>query len=679
MGAIEEWFGRQSLSKSRSRWIIYIVCAAILSVPVAIWLRSVLQARGIRVEPFSVSQNFAKKELSGEGVAELLVAKLNEAYAKVNSRHYVQSLNDDIADEIKIEIPETGTTFGDLNRYMRDLLGHETHIIGVVYESGEDLTIDVVVGTKTCQAARPSASGEKPDLDVMMEELSKCILAETQPYLGAIYQAKLDAGTADDTKNEADKKANDAYQEKVRSGSVRPSSPGPEQAREVLVSADALAADTNKQDSEIKARAVYESLTHSIDPVERAWAYAALGDGIAKSSRDKDGAAIEYGITMLHRAAAILPNFAIAQADIATHEASLGHDEAAVAAQMSYSAMLQHGSAADLSESSIAELSSSASSRLDLYVGNFQAVAQDFSGADCFDPDDSCADEIVAVIGTHDTLLARKFLARRQRPLSWSDALPLQSACDGQGFLDNDARWNFNNALFAFRLAIAEENWPEVLKEADGARASYSSDPNCKLAWRVQIDRYAAIAEAKMGYHWSAEKLVRATPSDCYQCMIARARVYAADGKLGAAQFWLKSAVASGTRLPFALQTWGEVLLEDAHRKGGDSRKEIDTAIKKFSDALMRNPHFADAEERWGEGLMALNRSDLALAEFQEADEFAPNWGRLHLKWGEALYYSGHRDSARAQFATAQVLYLPATERDELQWELRKHAGGQHN
>jgi len=90
---------------------------------------------------------------------------------------------------------------------------------------------------------------------------------------------------------------------------------------------------------------------------------------------------------------------------------------------------------------------------------------------------------------------------------------------------------------------------------------------------------------------------------------------------------------------------------------------DYDGAIKRFSLAHQKGPHFADPLEIWGEALMAKNRSDLATTKFEEAARYAPNWGRLHLNWAEALVYSGRRDEARKQFQIARGLELSAPER----------------
>ena len=154
-----------------------------------------------------------------------------------------------------------------------------------------------------------------------------------------------------------------------------------------------------------------------------------------------------------------------------------------------------------------------------------------------------------------------------------------------------------------------------------------------------------------------AEKHITATPADCYDCLIARARIAEVQGQHGRADYWFARAIDGQKSIPFAYAYWGQALLE---------RGNPDGAIAKFTLASQKGPHFADPLELWGEALMKKNRSDLALAKFEDAEKYAPNWGRLHLEWGEALGYAGKKNEAQKQYALAAGLDLSSANKAEL-------------
>jgi tetratricopeptide (TPR) repeat protein len=166
-----------------------------------------------------------------------------------------------------------------------------------------------------------------------------------------------------------------------------------------------------------------------------------------------------------------------------------------------------------------------------------------------------------------------------------------------------------------------------------------------------------AYAEANLGDFRAAEGLIAQTPSDCYRCLVTRARIAELERQPARADWWFARAIAQQPSIPFAYSDWGAALL---------ARGKLDEAIQKFETAHEKGPHFADPLEMWGEALLAKNRSDLALAKFGEAAKYAPNWGRLHLKWGEALRWSGDKAGAAKQFAIAAKLDLTPSEKSEL-------------
>jgi tetratricopeptide (TPR) repeat protein len=205
--------------------------------------------------------------------------------------------------------------------------------------------------------------------------------------------------------------------------------------------------------------------------------------------------------------------------------------------------------------------------------------------------------------------------------------------------------------IFAFE---ALEDWPALARLWAGFTA--------EVVERARINSPAAfgadaLAKAHLGDMAGAEALIAATPADCDDCLVARAKLAEMQGEHARADWWFARDVARTPSIPFANFEWGQALLE---------RGQPDAAIEKFKLANQKGPHFADPLEGWGEALMAKNQSHLALAKFAEAEKYAPKWGRLHLKWGEALVYAGKRDEAKAQFVRAAQLDLTPSEKSEL-------------
>src|SRR5439155_6738354 len=119
---------------------------------------------------------------------------------------------------------------------------------------------------------------------------------------------------------------------------------------------------------------------------------------------------------------------------------------------------------------------------------------------------------------------------------------------------------------------------------------------------KTVADPVLAVAEAGLGRFAAAEKRIAATPADCYDCLLARARIAEMQRQSARADRWFARAAAQGPSLPFADLAWGLALL---------GRGQPDRAIEKFKQANEKGPHFADPLEGWGEALMAKNQSHL--------------------------------------------------------------------
>ncbi|HEY5106279.1 MAG TPA: hypothetical protein VII73_05830 [Caulobacteraceae bacterium] len=188
---------------------------------------------GLIVEAFSVPPDLAQRGLTGQIVARQLLDRLTDLQARTGrTMRAPGSYRNDWGDDLKVEIPQTGVSIGELRGYLRDWLGHEAHITGEVYRTASGLTLTARTGDTAS-----SFSGQDGDLDKLVQQAAEATYAHTQPYRYSVY----------------------------------------------LGLANRLA----------EQRAVLGALTGDPDPVERAWAHVGLGNELA-GGIDPAGCAVEY-------------------------------------------------------------------------------------------------------------------------------------------------------------------------------------------------------------------------------------------------------------------------------------------------------------------------------------------------------------------------------------------------
>ena len=572
---------------------------------------------GLVIEAFAVPPDLAARGLTGQVIATRMLDNLSTLQAQTNSSRAPGSFASNWGNDIKVEIPETGVSIGEVNRYLRQLLGHETHITGEVAHEGAGLTIAARAG------AEPAAqfSGAESDLNGLVAQAAEAVFARTQPYRYGVHlfsQGRLAEATAH----------LEAY-----------SHTGPASER-----AWALAGLTNAYAGRHRVR---EEMRAARDAValrpDFAWGWSKLAG--AATVQDQAEAALAAGRKAQQLldgdGAAELRPEAIPSLRLTGDDAiayQLGDFAGTVRLLLTETPELASG--ASMEEQVQAMLRQpggnpkTVTSTLGLYG---RALAQD-----------------------HDVMGARHMLGegpgltaavRRASPALHDLRADTQGGTAAQEF-----------DSIALSIAFAMNDWPRMLQIAramDAADGALDGPGNAALLLYppVRIWPYIAYGMAMTGDLRGAHAEIDRTPGDCDLCLRMRGRIDAAQKNYAGAAFWFARAAQAAPSIPFAFADWGQVLL---------AQGKPDAAIAQFTIANQKSPHFADPLEGWGEALVAKNQSRLALAKFEEANKYAPNWGRLHLKWGEALYYAGKRDLAKAEFAHAAALDLTPSEKQEL-------------
>ncbi|MBV9550256.1 MAG: hypothetical protein JO256_11355 [Alphaproteobacteria bacterium] len=142
------------------------------------------QSNRLLIEPFSLPPDLAVRGLTGDVVAAKLLDRIVAMQAQTNSQRAAKSLtNSWTQDDIKLDIPETGLSLGQLDSFLREKLGHDTHVRGEIVRMANGLELTARAGTDGAE----SVSGAEADLDGLVQKLSEAIYKLTQPYRYAVW------------------------------------------------------------------------------------------------------------------------------------------------------------------------------------------------------------------------------------------------------------------------------------------------------------------------------------------------------------------------------------------------------------------------------------------------------------------------------------------------------------
>jgi tetratricopeptide (TPR) repeat protein len=140
---------------------------------------------GLAIEAFSVPPDLAQRGLTGQVVASEVLDRLASLQAETDNStaRPASTYANDWGRDIKVEIPETGVSIGELNRYLREWLGSQTRISGDVVRTPSGLAVTAHAG----EVAGRRFEGAETDIDKLVGEAAEAIYAETQRYRYATY------------------------------------------------------------------------------------------------------------------------------------------------------------------------------------------------------------------------------------------------------------------------------------------------------------------------------------------------------------------------------------------------------------------------------------------------------------------------------------------------------------
>jgi len=159
------------------------ILATVIGIGAVIVLRDAFTERGLVVEAFSVPPDLARDGLTGEVVAMRFVDKLQAMQAETSSERPADSYQYNWGSNVKVEIPETGLSLGEVSKFLRDRFGHANHITGELVRTPAGIAVTARFGN-----VKPATfAGPTGDFDELARQAAEAIFRSSQPYRYAQY------------------------------------------------------------------------------------------------------------------------------------------------------------------------------------------------------------------------------------------------------------------------------------------------------------------------------------------------------------------------------------------------------------------------------------------------------------------------------------------------------------
>jgi tetratricopeptide (TPR) repeat protein len=161
--------------------LAFIVIAVAVGLATAIWQAA--HADGLIIDAINVPQAMAERGLSGPVVANKLLDKLTQMQNETQSTRAASTYANDWTNDIKVQIPDTGVSLGQVVRFLNDKLGHQMHLSGDLYET----TGGIALTTRIDGDPGQTFTGKAGDLDTVVAHTAESIYARAQPYRYTVY------------------------------------------------------------------------------------------------------------------------------------------------------------------------------------------------------------------------------------------------------------------------------------------------------------------------------------------------------------------------------------------------------------------------------------------------------------------------------------------------------------
>lgn len=161
--------------------VAFIVLAIAAGLGTAIWQAA--HADGLVIESFNVPPDMTAKGLTGQVVANKLLDRLADLQDATQSSRSPSTFASDWTNDIKVEIPDTGVSLGEVVRFLRGALGHETHLSGEIYKTAKGIALTVRLKDQPGKKFEI----EGADLDALVARAAEAIFAKAQPYRYSVY------------------------------------------------------------------------------------------------------------------------------------------------------------------------------------------------------------------------------------------------------------------------------------------------------------------------------------------------------------------------------------------------------------------------------------------------------------------------------------------------------------
>ena len=180
-----EWGPRLLGIRLRTGFQIFIALfATVIGIGVAIMIRDAITSRRVVIEPFHAPPGLAARGIDGTVIASGLLDELSRLQDATRSSSAARGLSGAWTSNIKLEVPETGVSIGEISRLLKERFGHDLHIDGDLIETA---TGGLALTVRGNGVPPKTFSRSATELEKLTVEAAEYVYSQSQPARWATY------------------------------------------------------------------------------------------------------------------------------------------------------------------------------------------------------------------------------------------------------------------------------------------------------------------------------------------------------------------------------------------------------------------------------------------------------------------------------------------------------------
>ena len=164
--------------------LFLVLVATVIGIVAAVVMRDAITSRRVVIEPFHAPPGLAARGIDGTVVASGLLDALSRLQDAARSTVQKLDMSSAWASQVKLEVPETGVSLGEISRLLKERFGNDVHIDGDLVETP---TGGLAMTVRGNGVSPKTFGGSAAELEKLTTEAAEYVYAKSQPARWAYY------------------------------------------------------------------------------------------------------------------------------------------------------------------------------------------------------------------------------------------------------------------------------------------------------------------------------------------------------------------------------------------------------------------------------------------------------------------------------------------------------------